>query len=466
MVNPRLLFICAALCASIAHADNLDTLGFTSLRALHPELTGAGQTVATAEAGPPYQIDPSVAPSATIHYYDSDHAYGTAGASFTSASGHATGVAANLLSGAYGVSTVENFSADYFANSIVIEPTPTAIASPIVNQSFVFTDLTASEITAVSAYYDYYASTYGTLFVNGLNNGTGTLTNAPASMYNGIAVGLANGNHSGRALLVAPEGATSFATPWVTAAAAVLRQAGTLGYFNAQTASNATDARVLKAGLLNGATKTAAWTHTSTDPLDATYGSGVVNVQGAFDTLSGGEKSSSSSALVSLGSIPNTAAFTAPLSGLSGWDLNTVTASVNRDRVVHYFFDITSTATLTFTATLTWNSIANPTLGTDAISNFDLVLVDANTHEILWSSVSTAFNVEQIYLTDLSAAKYDLQVILRGGFSAPTFSDTYAVAWRWDSTTVSPVPESDAFWLIGVMGVLFIIRKRLAASRG
>ncbi len=182
-----------------------------------------------------------------------------------------------------GVSAVQNFDAAYFYNTLILNQTQ--ISAPIVNQSFIFTDLTSAQIAAVSRVYDSYANRYGTLFVNGLNNGTGTLTNAPASMYNGIAVGRVDGQHSGRAQIVAPGGATSFATPYVSGAAVVLRQAAAAVDFAALSGTDATDSRLIKAGLLNGATKTAGWSHTTTDPLDATYGSGVLNINNSYNQL-------------------------------------------------------------------------------------------------------------------------------------------------------------------------------------
>ncbi|MGH8046014.1 MAG: hypothetical protein ACREKL_02100 [Chthoniobacterales bacterium] len=481
MVKARLPIFSAilALALASARAGDLDTLGFTSLRALHPELTGAGQTVAQPEAGGTYQVNPSAVgqPAGLFRYYDSTHPYGGAGATFTSASNHANSVGINLYGattgGAPGVQRVENFDADYFVNNIVIHlvtvgPSttwqPVAIASPIVNQSFVFTETNPSNIATINAFYDAYVNAFGTLFVNGLNNGAGSLTNAPASMYNGIAVGRTDGVHSGRAQLVAPAIATSFATPWVSAAAVVLRQAAELGDFLALPGTDPTDSRVLKAGLLNGATKTPGWSHTSTDPLDPTYGSGVVNVHGAFDTLAGGQKDQSSTALIALGTIPTNSPFTAPIGGLAGWDLNSLTALTTSDAVAHYFFDLSNQLSLSLTATLTWDSIVSALSDTgDRINNFDLVLVNATTHAIAWSSVSTAYNVEQIYLTNLPSAKYDLQVILRGGTGTPSLSDNYAVAWSWTST--GPVPESNFVWVIGAAGFLFIVRKRLAARR-
>jgi hypothetical protein len=443
------------------HAGPLDDLGFTALRTVHPELTGAGQIVAQPEAGPPYQVNPVAVgqPASLFEYYDTVHPHGGAGAVFTSASGHANDVGSNLYGattgGAPGVQMVQNFDAGYFFSDII--QANVAISAPIVNQSFILDTADALAIAQANRAYDAYANAHGTLFINGLNNGTSTLTNAPASMYNGIAVGLESGVHSGRAQLVAPAGATSFATPYITAAAVVLRQAATLGLTGALPGTAATDARVLKVALLNGATKTTGWSHTSTDPLDVTYGAGVLNVENSFEHLAGGQHARSSSASITPGTIVTNATFTAPISATSGWDLASLSEPLTNDAVSHYFFDLSSETSLTFTATLTWNSMI--VFGQNRISDFDLVLVNSTTGSILWDSSSTTQNVEHLFLTGLAGSKYDLQIILRDGAGAPLSSDTYALAWSWAGLTTS-VPEGGQVGvLIGAVMVLLVIAR-------
>lgn len=461
------LLVGAAL--TLVRASDLDTIGLTTLLASHPELTGSGQIVAQAEAdvgGGAFEVNPSSVglPSSTFTYFNTSNPYpsGT-GFSATLESGHADGVGAHLYGSGTGVvsgvSAVQNFEASYFYNTIVVNQT--AISAPIVNQSFIFDTTDAATIATVSRVYDSYANLYHTLFVNGLNNGTGSTTNAPASMYNGIAVGRMDGQHSGQALIVAPGSATSFATPYVTGAAVLLRQAAAAGDFGAISGTSATDSRLLKAGLLNGATKTSGWSHTSTAPLDATYGSGVLNVNDSFNQLAGGQHTFSVSNTTSLGTISTSTTFQNGISSLDGWDLRSLTTTTHpsaKDSVNHYFFDLSSSGSLSLTATLTWNSVT--TASTDTINNFDLVLVNSTTSEIVWQSVSTAYNVEQVYATGLQGAKYDLQVILRGGSN---ITDTYAVVWSW--TSIAAVPESDYVWMIGAMGFVFIFAKRLRRRR-
>jgi hypothetical protein len=462
----------AGAALTLARGSDLDTIGLTTLLASHPELTGSGQIVAQVEAttdkaGTQFEVNPSsIGLSSSIFtYFNSSNPYPT-GTSFSAAleSGHADGVAAHLYGSGTGVvsgvSAVQNFEASYFYNTLVVNQT--AISAPIVNQSFVFSNTDSATISTVSRVYDSYANLYGTLFVNGLNNGSGSLTNAPASMYNGIAVGRMDGQHSGQALIVAPGSATSFATPYVTGAAVLLRQAAAAGDFGALSGTSATDSRLLKAGLLNGATKTSGWSHTPTAPLDATYGSGVLNVNDSFNQLAGGQHAFSISNTTSRGTISTSTTFQSALSATQGWDLRSLAGSRFQDTVNHYFFDLSSDAgSLSLTATLTWNSITSAS--TDSINNFDLVLVNSTTGSIAWQSTSTATNVEQVYLTGLSSAKYDLQVILRGSFSMPATTDTYAVVWSW--TSITAVPESDSVWMIGAMAFLFILVKRIRRRR-
>jgi hypothetical protein len=461
---PSILLALATL--TLARADDLDTIGLTALLQSHPELTGNGQTVAQVEAdvgGGAFEVNSGfvgLSPS-IFTYFNNSNPYPT-GTGFSTAleSSHANGVGSHLFGAttgvAPGVSAVQNFDASYFYFTTINNQT--AIAAPIVNQSFIFDTADSATIATANRLYDSYANRYGTLFINGLKNDVASLTNAPASMYNGIAVGRVDGQHSGRAQIVAPGGATSFATPYVTGAAVVLRQAAVAGAFSG---TNATDSRLIKAGLLNGATKTVGWSHTTTDPLDATYGSGVLNVSNSFNQLSGGQHTYSVTSKTALGTTSTNTGFLNGISSLDGWDLRSLTTTMHpsaQDSVNHYFFDLSTSSSVSLTATLTWNSVTSG--GSDTLNNFDLVLVNSTTGSIVWQSVSTAYNVEQVYATGLSGAKYDLQVILRGGSN---ITDTYAVVWSWTSLTA--VPESDSVWMIGVMGFVFILARRLRRHR-
>ena len=122
--------------------------------------------------------------------------------------------------------------------------------------------------------------------------------NPPATCYNGIGVGAYGGSSSigptldnGRAKpdITAPGlRTTSFSTPQVAGAAAVLMQAGLRGDGGGDT-NSAADIRTVKALLLNGAIKPADWTNHAASPLDTRYGAGVLNVFNSYKQLAGGK---------------------------------------------------------------------------------------------------------------------------------------------------------------------------------
>lgn len=454
----------------------------TELRAFDPTLIGSGVPVAMVEAqsgAGRYQVNPATTglPANLFDYYETTAPYGGAGAAYDAAksSSHAESVANgyfDLNTGvAPGVSAIENFDAGYFYNGVVSRTVqidqslfwaPVEIASPIVNQSFIFSTSDAPTIATVSRFYDAYANAFGTLFVNGLNNSGSPnpngLTNAPASMFNGISVGRIDGNHSGRPNLVAPGSATSFATPYVSGAAAVLHQAASRGDASALPGTNPADSRVIKSVLLTGATKSESWSNSETSPLDSTSGAGIVDVNRSYTVLAGEQQAATARTSNAVGNTnPASADFTSltAITDLNGWDLNTLTASLANDAVAHYFFDLTHMVDgeFTFTASLTWNSLANLGNGTNPISNFDLILRDLDGDLVLSRSLSTVQNIEYLFLSGIAPSQYDLQVILRGGASAPTFSDDYALSYNWDFLAITPVPEPAA----GIAIVILVV---------
>ena len=135
----------------------------------------------------------------------------------------------------------------------------------------------------------------------GLNNTSGTVVpDMFASAYNVISVGLSSGEHSrggvtsdmdgpGRRKpeIVAPLDYTSFSTAYVSSASALLREKADL-----INTTNARKAKTIRAVLLAGATKDEfpAWSKTGTDPIDAVYGAGELNIYNSYHILDGGEQ--------------------------------------------------------------------------------------------------------------------------------------------------------------------------------
>jgi hypothetical protein len=444
-LKTALIFIFAVLFCTAARAQFLDQIGLTTLRTVTTNLDGAGVRVAQPEAvAPVFEINPAmVNQPASLFTYIS--AAGTASSfpnSVGNESGHADAVGGyfyGLSSGlATNVAHVDNYDAGYFYNNIIATPIPPNINDHVVNQSFIFTGVTIAQQQAIDTNYDDYAAQYDTLFVSGVGNG-GAATNPPATCYNGIGVGAYGGGSSvgptldnGRAKpdIIAPAEETSYSTPQVAGAAAVLFQAGLRGDGGAST-NAATDIRTLKALLLNGAVKPADWTNNSPSPLDTRYGAGVLNVFNSYEQLAGGKHGYIASTSVVTNSPHPPTGDGGTVSAFSGWDFNTNSSSASNDAIKHYYFNATnnlSVAPFTATATLVWNRHQNKT----NINNLDLFLYDAISSNLVACSTSLVDNVEHIFVPQLPPGRYDLQVLKKGGTTVTT-NETYALAWEFFS---------------------------------
>jgi hypothetical protein len=288
-------------------------------------------------------------------------------------SGHANEVARLLYSIGPEIAQLDNYEASYFTSYII--PNEIPISAKIVNQSFAY----FARNNRVDQDYDDYASKYNILFVSGAGNSG--WVRSPGTAYNSISVGAYGGSSSigpatdGRSKpdITAPAGLTSFSTPLVSGAASLLAQAG------------ATDIRVLKALLLNGAQKPADWTNSPTAPLDQRYGAGILNVSNALRQFHGGPR--------------------------CGWELVTV----GSNEVRRHVFDVPVS---TITVTLVW--LRN--YGCSAINNLDLS-VRSETGDVVAASRSTLDNVEHLHLPNLPLGRYSLEVSSSGG------DETYALAF-------------------------------------
>ena len=452
-----MLFFGAWQMVMILHGSNLDTIGVTLLRTETTNVDGAGIRVAQPEAElstnpPTWEVNPAAAgqPTSLFTYISSDGSSTAYTNSLGVESSHADGVAQNFYGISSGVATnvahVDNYEADYFYNSVIAATFPANINDRVVNQSFIFTDVAVSNQESIDSSYDDYAAKFSTLFASGAGNG-GTVS-PPATCYNGIGVGVSDGSSSigptpdnGRAKpdIIAPGGYTSFSTPYVAGAAAVLMQAGLRGDGGNDTNSTA-DIRTIKSLLLNGAIKPADWTNNSPSPLDARYGAGILNVFNSYEQLAGGKHGYIVSASVSTGGAHPPTGATGTVSTLSGWDFNTNSSSINFDGVNHYYFNvINSPSNTAFTATITlvWNRQQNQT----DINNLDLFLYNAANSNLVAASTSVVDNVEHVFIPQLPQGRYDLQVLKNGGTNAVSKSETYALAFEFFSMPLNIAPS-------------------------
>jgi len=460
-----LLFLLGGLQTDLtARSSSLDAIGVTLLRAVTTNVDGNGIRVAQSEAGAPgFEVNPADTwvqqPANLFTYITSSGTTNNFPNSLGTDSPHADEVASNFYGLPAGIATnvahVDNYDANSFiqvseqiigssTNYIVTLPSSN-IDDPVVNQSFIFTGPTVPEQQAVDSAYDNYAARYNTLFVSAAGN-VGP-TGPPATSYNGIGVGDYGGGSSfgptldnGRAKpdITAPEGYSSFSTPEVSGAAALLMQAGLRGDGGSDTNSPA-DIRTVKALLLNGAIKPADWTNNPPSPLDPRYGAGVLNVFNSYKQLTGGKRGYIVATTVPLGNPHPPTGTGGTIGALSGWDFNTITSGAASDEINHYYFNVTngsSNAAFTATATLVWNRQLNKT----NLNNLDLFLYDAVSSNLVAASTSVVDNVEHLWLPQLPQGRYDLQVLKNGGLNPAGNAETYALAFEFFSLSLKVTP--------------------------
>ena len=269
-----------------------------------------------------------------------------------------------------------------------------------------------------------------------VNNNAGTAIPALlASSYNSIAVGLSNGQSStgpvppgdvdgaGRCKpdIVAPEGATSYATPEVSAAAAMLVQVARAN----PALSSGTNATVVKAILMAGADKNPlpSWSQTPTQPLDLQYGAGQVNFSWAYQIMTAGQQAASTTSLV----------------GSTGWSYAPLNPSGSAGSTETYYFQVPSGQPFDLSALLTWerNVAYTPGIGdnsatfTPSLATIDLNLYQASGNftlgSLLQSSSSSIDNVQYVFDRGLTAGEYALQVTR---VDAIPGAWNYALAWQ------------------------------------
>ena len=351
------------------------------------------------------------------------------------------------------VAHVDNLDANFFITNYVGNPLLPPCGDAVVNQSFTFGNvvtndpapdgyLSVGDAQQVDAAYDDYANQNGTLFVSAVNN-VGSVS-PPGTAYNSIgvaaygvgatsSVGPTVDNGRCKPDITAPAGATSFSTPQVSGAAAVLLQAGERGDGGTDTIS-ATDMRTLKALLLTGAVKPSGWTNGPNAPLDARYGSGLLNLFNAYHLLAGQRQSNCLTTTVTLGGSHPPASVTNSIGQLTAWDFNTNTSSTLADSVNHYYFNVTNGSAATrflTTATLVWNR----QLGQTNINSLQLFLYRVADSNLVACSTSRVDNVQHIYTPQLAPGRYDLQVWKAGGTNQVSTNETYALAFAF-----APIP--------------------------
>ncbi|HUE37233.1 MAG TPA: S8 family serine peptidase [Candidatus Acidoferrum sp.] len=441
-----------------AQAQNLNTIGVTLLRAVDTNLNGTGIRVGQPEAaedtnGVFWEINPSTVmePASLFTYYSNNVVTNTYPNSLGSESGHAFQVASFFYMQATGVATnvahVDTAEADDYFNDFIANDRAFAlgVTDAVVNQSFTFGPLDTNTQEMVDSAYDDYSMQFRTLFVSAACNfSIFPRVCAPGTSYNCISVGAFGGDSSvgptidnGRCKpdIAAPAPETSFSTPQVAGAAAILMQAGRRGDGGSDT-NSAANVITVKALLLNGAVKPADWTNVAPSPLDYRYGAGVLNVFNSYEQLAFGKHGYSFSTNIPLETAHPPVATAVSVPVLSGWDFNTNTSSSSEDAVKHYFFNVTNASragTFSLTTTLVWNRHQSKT----NINDLALYLYNAANSNLVAASTSVVDNVQHVFVPQLAQGRYDLQVWKAGGAGIVSNSEPYALAWQIFSDTLS-----------------------------
>ena len=281
---------------------------------------------------------------------------------------------------------------------------------------------------------DYIMYRDGVLAVNGENNGTGSIRYPMmGDCFNGLSVGRLDLQHSAgvtasasdtpgrmKPEIIAPGSATSYSTPTVGAAAALLFQQAQLA--GAPTAGLSAMAReqVVKAALLAGATRDASWSNKAPQsgaqrgitakPLDSLRGSGALDIDMSHQIISATKNNG------------NAVAANAVRSGAVGFGSFTMSASQ------HLFWRFRLTQfTPNFDFVITWPRVVASNLASYTLANLDLRvrrgLYDASTLVALEgdaasasfgggnvASQSTVDNIEIVHMTDLQQGEYVVEI--------------------------------------------------------
>ena len=461
------------LFTNIGWAQTLrDNIGWTQLRAeIGAALEdGSGIIASQVEARVTNEDTGDIAylPSTTNGNFSGKTFYDGSGFN-TGFTGHATSVGQRLygtsttgISG--GISDITGFDADDWLNRV------TGLASggdplaqvngagqtfDVQNHSYISNGNGDAVATDVLNRVDFLVNRDNTTIVVGANNGSGNITpELLAHGYNSITVGRTDGNHSRGATrfngtgrykpeIVAPQTATSFSTPVVAGAAAILREAGA--------GTNAVQNEAVKAILLAGATKDEfgdAFDGPSdpSQPLHEVYGVGELNVYNSYKILQGGEQTGSAASPVII-------------SDNQGFDYE---ENLESGESLYYNFDLADGASEVSVA-LTWNllvedldSSADVFDAETTLNDLDLAFYDSTGSflgSLLDSSISTVDNVEHLFLRDLDAGLYTLEVSRKSGF---TGDQDFAVAF----TIAVPEPGSALVLILGSMGLVLRRRSR------
>ncbi len=339
---------------------------------------------------------------------------------------------------AYGVTTVDLFNADNWlgsgANTLNVASGSTPSALPankpaVANFSWIGNPPDGGFGSALLdndalCRFDVLIDQTNLVAVVAVNNGVSQIPALMASGYNSIAVGLGNSTATTSTGPVPNNGYVdgpgrskpdvvawdptfdsyaSFATPDVSSEATMLVQ---VSRSSTLAAAGGTNAAVIKAIIMASANKDPlpSWGHTSTAPLDPQWGAGDINFNWAYQIMTAGPQTASSTSLASS----------------TGWSYSSVNPAASSGSSQTYYFQVPSgqpydlSALLTWSRTASWATSSGGTLTyTPSLATIDLSLYSVNGNtlgSLLQSSSSSIDNVQYVFDRGLPAGEYALQV--------------------------------------------------------
>ena len=385
-----------------------------------------------------------------------------------------------------------------------------SVPTSVINSSWGYTDSTGRDPTTLALDGMARANPQTTLVVSAGNatNATSTSNNVvgPASGFNSISVGsIGDGTEAGvykvsdyssrgpqdfaypdgtvvknaRATvdLVAPGyyiltsydettgtlsamSGTSFSAPVVSGAVSLLKS---LSYTQSM-GDNSRDTRVVKAVLMNSATKLTGWDNgqsvnaqgvtVTTQALDWTQGAGMLNLNKAYDQYASGTQDVAGTGGGTVDKL--------------GWDYGEVGLNQHND----YTINLTLQATAKLDVTLSWfRDLASPVLTDNDDATLQTLTTEdlgfANLYLEIWDSTFTHLyaesmtdynTVQELSFTLPEDGNYAIRVLYAKDLYGDLATEDYGLAWYVEA--VDPVPEPGAFALLGLGGVIVWFARR------
>jgi len=464
-VRPLQFVLLLSLLASVpARAGYRDEIGYTRLvqelaAAGKPLPDGAGVTLSHVEAedkGVNGRYTPNTAAYPGVTFINRS----ATARPPTSNSDHANGVANGIYASsamANGITDVDLYYAGHWLGGGMLAGGNPAIppqteTTDLSNHSWVGNGVNNAASLAFLNRFDLSMAMSSHLAIVGINNGSSGY-HLLGGAYNLISVGITSGDHKGppgplnpgvtAPHIVAPASHTSFATPYVTAAAAMLIQTARQYAPGDVNVTRADRPEVIKAVLLAGATQHEfpGWSHTDTAPLDATFGAGELNIANSYFIMMGGKQAAS------------------PLTPASpvGWDYQ----DISLGSTVEYRLELGLPGT--FQAALTWLNLPIPTDDYDTydqnLANLNLFLyqLDEDDNRLLVAqSIAPDGNIEFLKLSSLAEGSYLLSVEYLSNAVGDQLNELpYALAWRTET-----IPEPSTWALLLAAGGWLLVRYR------